>query len=142
MESFRPVWSTWRPALFPYIMKACGVFRIKYISTELSEYWNDQAWYDLPLELPNPNSISSTIAQERHWEPHLSTFFIKKYKLHDFCGVATQPSLFSTAPNFVPTEPSYGVPFTVPHISPGGAGGGVVGAPAGGSATAEVRLNN
>ena len=77
------------------------------------------------------------------------TFFIQKYKLYAFCGVATHPSLFPTsqkfvptAPNFVPTEPGLGADFIGPHISPGGAGGGVGGASAGGSETVGIRLNN
>ena len=90
MESFRPVWSTWRPALFPHLLISRGVFHLKYMSTELSEYCKYQARSSLPLELPNPNAIFSSITQEHHWEPQLSTFFIHRYKLHVFCGVATQ----------------------------------------------------
>ena len=112
------------------------------MSTELFEYWKDQARSDLPLYLPNPNAISFSITQEQHWEPHLSTFFIQNYKLHAFCRVSTQPILVPTAPNLVPTEPGHGVPFTVTHLYPGIAGGGFGGPPTGSSATAGFRINN
>ena len=88
MESFRPTWMTWRPALFPNLMRAKGVFHLKYMSTELSEYWKEQCRSNTPVDLPRANAISSAITRERHWEPHLSTFFIQKYKLHEFCGVS------------------------------------------------------
>ena len=142
MESFRPFCSTWRPALFPHLMRARGVFHLKYISTDLSEYWKDQYQYEFPLEIPNPNAISSSITQERHLEPHLSTFFIQNYKLHAFCWVATKPILLPTAPDFSPIEPGHGAHFTGPRLYPGRASDGVGGAPSSGSATAGVRINN
>ena len=86
MESFRPTWNTWKPALFPNLMKAKGVFHLKYMSTEISEYWKEQSRTHTPVDLPKSNAISSAITRERHWEPHLSSFFIQKYKLYEFCG--------------------------------------------------------
>ena len=89
------------------------------MSTEVSEYWKEQCRTHTPVALPKPNAISAAITRERHWEPHLSSFFIKKYKLYEFCGT-TDPSRIQQGPSFNPQpEGSQGGPTAQ---TPGGAG--------------------
>ena len=92
MESFCPIWLNWRPALHSQLRKAHRVYHLKYMSTELSEFWKEQAQSATPVTLPSPRAISSAINQEHHWEPHLSTFFLK-YKVYKFCGVTNSVAL-------------------------------------------------
>ena len=57
MESFCPVWSTWKPAMYPILAQAKGVFHLKYMSTELSEYWKDQSKLYTVVALPSVTAI-------------------------------------------------------------------------------------
>ena len=73
-------------------MKAWGIYHLKYLSTKLSEYWKEQSRLLTAITLPSPQAISSTINLAMHWDPHLSSFFIEKYKLYKFCSLMTPGS--------------------------------------------------
>lgn len=121
MESFRPNWSTWHPAMHPLLSQACGVFHLKYISTELSEYWKEQSRSDAAITLLPAKAISTAIRKERNWESQLSTFFIQRYKLYKFCGMQNPDAALPTP---VPNGPGSGAPSISPPpgLAPGNAG--------------------
>ena len=126
MQSFKPVWDSWTPALRPQLQLAKGIYHCKFIANGMSEYWRIQGRQPNPVMLDSPLSISSAINSGRQWEPILDESFISFYKINEFCGVGAAP--------VQPTGGS-GAPF-----SPGGGGSAPSGG--GGVAGAGGRLNN
>ena len=130
MQSFKPVWDTWTPALRPQLHLAKGIYHCKFIANVMSEYWRLQGRQPNPVLLESPYCISAAVNSGRQWEPILDDSFLSFYKINEYCGVSS--TLAQSRENGIPdASGGSGGGFS----SPGGTGGGVAG-------SAGVRLNN
>ena len=86
MESFRSEWSIWSPMKIE-LTPAKGILHLKYLATEISEYWKEQGHSPRAIALPDPKHITNHINREQMWEPVLTPSFITRYNIIDFCRV-------------------------------------------------------
>ena len=98
MQSFRPVWETWVPALRPTLHKAKGIYHCKFVANVMSEYWRLQGRQPNALPMESPLFISSAINSGRQWEPILDESFLAFYKVYEYCGVGPS-NVGGSAPN-------------------------------------------
>ena len=88
MESFRSEWETWFPMRSDFA-PAKGILHLKKVVTDISEYWKEQRRSPNVVPLHNPYYITRAINREAMWEPLLSSYFICKYNINEFCRIYT-----------------------------------------------------
>lgn len=142
MQSFKPVWETWSPALRPLLHRAKGVYHCKFVANVMSEYWRQQGRQPNAQPLESPLYISSSVNSGRQWEPILDESFLTFYKVYEFCGVS--PGVTGLPSN----QGAGGGSFGGGSGGSGAAGGGGAGHAGGGSGSvqqqggASGRVNN
>lgn len=91
---------------------ATGILICKWLANTLSNYYTLQGNQDGLVPIGRrPNDISTAITMESSWEPLLSSAFIQKYKIREFCGAlgstppGPRPSSIAAGPSG-PSPPS------------------------------------
>jgi hypothetical protein len=84
MESFRSEFAAY-VTVEPHLTNAKGIYHLKYMATELTEYFKEQFRSPQPVPLPDPHAIRKFIQREQRWEPLLSQSFLIKNKVLAYC---------------------------------------------------------
>ena len=85
MDSYRTPFASYKPNV-PHSPYSKGILHLKHVNLAISTYLKDQARMPNAMTLPDPYEIRVAIDREKTWEPNLTFTFMKKYKVHEFCG--------------------------------------------------------
>ena len=89
MESFRSEFAAY-VTVDSHLTMAKGIYHLKYMATEATEYFKEQFRSPSAVALPDPYAICKFILREQRWEPILSQAFLIK---NIFLSIASSNTL-------------------------------------------------